>query len=189
VGAIDPHAIHAVKQKIVYQIVVGRGLRRHGHHDSNRAPLRGGAEQGFRMLVEQNFPLSDFKRPTGSFRALRLCASKAVQRVHDGVHCAHYVGLRAAKRREPKRGKLRLQLADIVLSQGKVVDQVRGAGAIVRMHDVRIRKAGGLQVRHLRAQKTQTLDQFLRLQLLLVLHWGSLQIGHHFRTDALQPDE
>jgi hypothetical protein len=132
VGAVDAHAVHALKDEIADEIVVGGCFGRHRNHDADVASRGNRTEQGFGVFFKQRGALADFGSAVrhGGARFGRTC--ETVKRVCHGVQRADDVRLGAAERGKSERSQLRLQLADIVAPKRQVMNQIGRAGAVFR---------------------------------------------------------
>ena len=79
VGAVDAHAIHAMKNEIADEVIVSGGFRGHGHHNANVAAGRRGTEQDFRILFEQGGAFADCGRAVGRIEGCLGGASELIE--------------------------------------------------------------------------------------------------------------
>ncbi len=92
-GAVDPHAVHAVANELVHEGVVASGFRRHRDHDAHAAIGRGRPEQRLRMRFEE-FLLARrvWSRRLLTIRVLRQClqcgSDRSDRRQHAGFGAA-----------------------------------------------------------------------------------------------------
>ena len=93
-------------------------------------------------------------------------------------NAADDVRLGAAERRKSKGGELRLELADVVAAKREIVDQIRGARAMLGVDAGGIDHAGSFELQHLGAEKIELLNQLLGPQSLVVSHFGMLGGGN-----------
>jgi hypothetical protein len=90
------------------------------------------------------------------------------------MQAADDVRLVAAKGRKTQGSELRLELADVVAAKREIVNQIRGARAVLGVNAGGIRHARSFELQHLGAEKTELLDKLLREFLVSVLHFGLL---------------
>ena len=140
VGAVDPGALHAGTNHRLDHRVVGRSLGGHRHHDPDGTRCRGCAEQSVRVA---------FEMPSRAVVAgglvvrhhLPRAIAEPVQQSEHLVEAGHHVGFGAAERRHAQPGQAILEIADVALAQGDVVDEVRAACRMGRIEAGELRGA------------------------------------------------
>ena len=146
VGAVDPHAVHAVREQVTNQSGVLGSLARHRHHHAHAAAGGRGAEQRVRVILEQLAALFEGEALLRLWRRCRPEALEHRRKRGEGVR------LGAPEGGEPERREPLLQPPQILAPQPQIVHEVARAVAVGRVHPRQHRGGVALQFEHAVAQ-------------------------------------
>ena len=122
-------------------------------------PAGGGPSNTSEFFSSRAAPSPIAGRAVGKVRGcVSAEASELIEHLHHGVQAADDVRLVAAEGRKPERGELRLELADVVAAKREIVNQIRGARAVLGVNPGGIDHARSFELQHLGAEKIELLD-------------------------------
>jgi hypothetical protein len=99
------------------KIIVTRGLRRHGNHDTHRAARGLWPEQKFGIPFEQSRAFVDRRHAIWKFQRCLRRPGELIESLHYRLQTAYNVRLGAAKRRKAEGGELLLKVTDVVATK------------------------------------------------------------------------
>ena len=160
VCAVDAHDVHSGLEQLAHQPRIVRRLARHGHHDARGAGLRRGAQQGARVVREQQRPGAQVHRPRRMWR--RCAAGQPRQVCQYRIDAGERAGFHVRQRRQPATDQVGLQRADIVAAHAQVVQEIARAGAMGGLDGFDGRGMRGLQLQGRGADLAQCAQQALQ---------------------------
>jgi hypothetical protein len=133
-GTIDAHAVHALLEQVMNEEVIIRSLTRHGDHDPDLAPRGHGPQQGVRVFGEQPLTVGEIDDRSLLRRRLPGAMHQTVQNSQNRIDRGQDMRLGAPEGGKPHGCQPELQRAEVAATEGKVMQEVPGTVAVVRVN-------------------------------------------------------